>query len=86
MINFIVCDSNKVVVAEVKRLIEQKMMRNDICYQIHTFYKYDDEFNLIINKPMSNKIYILDIETLIFLELMLQKQLEIMIIKVLLYF
>lgn len=63
MINFIVCDSNKVVVAEVKRLIEQKMMKNDICYQIHTFYKYDDEFNSIINKPMSNKIYILDIET-----------------------
>lgn len=63
MINFIVCDSNKVVVAEVKKLIEQKMMKNDISYKIHTFYKYDGVFNSIINKPMSNKIYILDIET-----------------------
>ena len=63
MINFIVCDDNKNILNNVKKIIEKAMMNNDTNYEIHKFDDYDSKFKEIMGKKIPNKIYILDIET-----------------------
>ena len=63
MVNFIICDDNKVFANKIVEVISRIMMEKEIEYRIHTFNTYDKKFINIINKPLSLKIYILDIET-----------------------
>lgn len=63
MVNFIVCDDNKAICENIVRIINRIMMKNKLEYKIHSYYDYDKKFMKIINNKMSNKIYILDIET-----------------------
>ena len=62
MINFIVCDDEKVITDIVKNIITKVMFKNNLDYKIHIFNKYDESFNGIVNSDIENKIYILDIE------------------------
>ena len=48
MINFIICDDNKKVVSKVKNIINKLMMKNNIGYQMHGYYDYDQNFKEII--------------------------------------
>lgn len=61
MINFIICDDNVMDAKKVKKLVTKYMHKLD--YKIYVYYDYDEKFLDVINKEMSNKIYILDIET-----------------------
>lgn len=63
MINFIVCDDNVSILNSVKDVIAKTMMKNKQSYKIHSFTEYDAGFIRIMNSKLSNKIYILDIET-----------------------
>lgn len=63
MINFIVCDDNVSILNSVKEVISKMMMKNKQSYQIHSFVEYDAGFINKMNEKLTNKIYILDIET-----------------------
>ncbi len=63
MLNFIICDDALLSREKVKKHITKFMMNNKLEYKIHIFDDYDESFLEIINKKLSNKIYILDIET-----------------------
>ena len=63
MVNFIVCDDNKSICENIANIIDGIMMKNKIEYKIHLYFDYDHKFNKVISNKMSNKIYILDIET-----------------------
>ena len=63
MINFIVVDDFKEITKKVENIINKIMMNNKIEYKVHIFYDYNSEFKKIVNEPLTNKIYFLDIET-----------------------
>lgn len=63
MINYIICDDNLNILKKIKEIIANVMMENDIDYAVHAFSDYNNKFNDVMNKKLSNKIYILDIET-----------------------
>lgn len=63
MINFIVVDDFKEITKKVEIIINKIMMNNKFEYKIHTFNDYDSDFKKVMNKPMVNKVYLLDIET-----------------------
>lgn len=63
MINFIVCDDDQYTLTRVENLIDRAMMNNKLAYKITLFKDYDNEFMKIVNGSLSNKIYILDIQT-----------------------
>lgn len=63
MINFIVCDDNVSILNSVKEVISKTMMKNRQSYLIHSFTEYDAGFKQKMNEKLTNKIYILDIET-----------------------
>ena len=62
MINFIVCDDNKVLLNNVVEMINKVMMKNKHEYKVHSFTDYNDKFMKVLNDKMSCKIYILDVE------------------------
>ena len=63
MIDFIICDDDEKVLKNVEKIISKYMMKNKLAYKIYLFNDYDEKFDKIIEKPLLNKIYILDIET-----------------------
>ena len=63
MINFVVVDDNIEIVKKIKTIITKVMIKKDLEYKIHIFNDYDDKFKEFANKPLSNRIYFLDIET-----------------------
>lgn len=63
MINFIICDDNLEMLQNVKNIINNVMMKNNYAYKIHPFTEYDQQFYQTMNSRISNKIYVLDIET-----------------------
>ena len=63
MINFFVCDDNEVIRHDVSEIIDKVMMKNDFQYKIHLYSDYDKNFIKDMMLPLSNKIFILDIET-----------------------
>ena len=62
MINFIVVDDNDKFLDMID-IITKVMMKNKFVYKTHAFNEYDDKFIDVMNSSISNKIYILDIET-----------------------
>ena len=63
MLNFIICDDNKEVTKNVKRIIDKVMLKNDIHYEKYEYSEYDTSFKKMITKKLANKIYIMDIIT-----------------------
>lgn len=63
MINFIICDDNLEMLQNVKNIINNVMMKNNYAYKIHPFTEYNQQFYQTMNSRISNKIYVLDIET-----------------------
>ena len=62
MVNFIVCEDNKVILQKNVDIINKTMFENNIDYRIYPFSEYSDSFKNIIKTDIKNKIYILDIE------------------------
>ncbi len=63
MINFIVVDDNNKFLDIMCDIITKTMMKNKFVYKTHKFIEYDSSFFDVMNSSLSNKIYILDIET-----------------------
>ena len=61
--NFIVCEDNEHMRNKVKQIIDNIMMKNKLNYKTHLFSDYNKSFYAIMNEELSNKVYILDIET-----------------------
>lgn len=63
MINFIVCDDDKYTLKKVENLIDRAMINNKLDYKTILFEDYNAKFMKVINEPLPNKVYILDIQT-----------------------
>lgn len=63
MIEFIICDDNKVFLNSVVNLINKIMLKKKVEYRIKKFYDFDNSFLSYIDTTDNMKIYILDIET-----------------------
>ena len=63
MINFIICEDEKMLRESTKKEIVSFMMNHDIDYKIYEFDKYGEEFETLIKKDIGFKIYLLDIIT-----------------------
>lgn len=62
MINFVVCEDNKVILQKNIDIINKVMFNNNLSYRIYPFSSYDDDLKKIIKSKEEKKIYILDIE------------------------
>lgn len=63
MINFVVCEDEKVLRNETKDIIDSLMMNYDIDYKIDDFDGYHNKFYETVKKDTGFKIYLLDIKT-----------------------
>ena len=62
MINFIVCEDNKIILQKNIDIINRTMFNNNYNYRVYKFTNNTKELQDIIDSNMDNKIYILDIE------------------------
>lgn len=62
MINFIVCEDNKIILQKNIDIINKVMFNNNLNYRIYPFSRYNDDLKKLIKSPEEKKIYILDIE------------------------
>lgn len=62
MINFIVCEDNKIILQKNIDIINKVMFNNNLNYRIYPFSSYNDDLKKIIKSSEDKKIYILDIE------------------------
>lgn len=62
MINFIVCEDNKVILQKNIDIINKVMFNNNLSYRIYPFSSYNNDLKKIIKSKEEKKIYILDIE------------------------
>ena len=63
MIEFIICDDNKMITDKIADTISDIMMKNKLIYKTIIFDDYNNSFMKLINKKECIRIYILDIET-----------------------
>lgn len=62
MLNFVVCEDNKVILQKNVDIINKFMFNNELDYKIYTFSSYNNELKRLISKKDGIYIYILDIE------------------------
>lgn len=63
MINFIICEDEKILRNKTKDIIISLMMKCDIDYKIKEFEGYNSKFEELVKKENGFKIYLLDIKT-----------------------
>lgn len=63
MIHYIVGEDNKRINQTIGQVIDKVMLQNNLAYQKMMFLDYNTKFISCIEQNLSNKIYILDIET-----------------------
>ena len=63
MLEFIICDDDKLITDKVCNTIADIMMKNKLVYKTSVFHDYNNSFLNIINNRECTRIYILDIET-----------------------
>ena len=62
MINFIVCEDNKVILQKNIDIINKTMFKNNINYRVYQFTSDNENLQKLIRDNLEDKIYILDIE------------------------
>lgn len=62
MINFIICDDNKLIVEKICNIVSKVMVPTEEEYKVNTFIRFDSEFKKIMYSNIGYKIYILDVE------------------------
>ena len=62
MINFIVCEDNKVILQKNVDIINKTMFNSNYDYRIYQFENDTNELHNLIEKDLGLKVYILDIE------------------------
>ena len=63
MLEFIICDDNKLITDKVVDTVSEVMMKNKLVYKTLVFNDYNNSFMKVIKKKECMRIYILDIET-----------------------
>ena len=63
MLNFIVCEDDKIFQQEIKEEIENFMMRSDVDYKVFLFSNYGKDFEEMTKNDIGFKMYFLDIKT-----------------------
>ena len=63
MIEFIICDDNKIITEKVANIVSDIMMKNKLIYKTLVFNDYNSSFLNVISNKECMRIYILDIET-----------------------
>jgi len=62
MINFIVCEDNKIILQKNIDIINKTMFKNNINYILYKFTNYDNTLKELIDNKENDNIFILDIE------------------------
>ena len=62
MVNFIVCEDNKIILQKNIDIINKTMFKNNNSYRVYQFTSDNQKLQEIIKGDLENKIYILDIE------------------------
>ena len=62
MVNFIVCEDNKIILQKNIDIINKTMFKNNNSYRVYQFTSDNQKLQEIIKGDIENKIYILDIE------------------------
>lgn len=62
-VNYILCDDNKKYLQKIKTIIEKINYKYNVNSDIYLFEDYSDEFMRVMKNKLTNKIYILDIDT-----------------------
>lgn len=62
MLNFVVCEDNKVILQKNIDIINSVMFKNNINYRVYSFSSFSEELKELINSNIGQIIYILDIE------------------------
>lgn len=62
MLNFVVCEDNKVILQKNVDIINKFMFNNEMDYKVYSFISYNDDLRKLITRKRNNCIYILDIE------------------------
>ena len=62
MINFIVCEDNKIILQKNVDIINKIMFKNNLNYRVYQFTSDNKNLQDLINDDIEDKIYILDIE------------------------
>lgn len=63
MINFIIVEDNDYFLERFKNIVMSYMFKKNYSFDIKTFTNYNNDFYKILNEPLLNKIYLLDIHT-----------------------
>lgn len=63
MLNIILCDDDTKFRKNILNLVKKYMEKNNFDYNIHEYSDYNLEFMKILKQELTDKIYILDIET-----------------------
>ena len=62
MLNFVVCEDNKVILQKNIDIINSVMFKNNINYRVYSFSSFSEELKELMNSNIGQIIYILDIE------------------------
>lgn len=62
MINFIVCEDNKIILQKNIDIINKVMFKNNQDYRVYKFTNNTEQLQKLIKDDIENKVYILDIE------------------------
>lgn len=63
MVNFVIVDDFKEITDNIKNIIDKIMINNRLEYKTYIFDDYNNNFKEFMMKPVTNRIYLLDIET-----------------------
>lgn len=63
MINFIICEDEKILAIKYKNEIDKFMMQYDIEYCFHMYKGYTADWKKFVQKEIGFKVYLLDIKT-----------------------
>lgn len=63
MVNYILCEDDRVFRKALKDQIEKFMMKSDIKYEFYEFDNYNQGFEDVVTKDIGFKVYFLDIKT-----------------------
>ncbi len=62
MINFIVCEDNRIILQKNLDIINKLMFNNNVDYKLYPFTEYNSSLKKLIHDTSNKKVYILDIE------------------------
>lgn len=62
MLNFVVCEDNKIILQRNIDIINKVMFKNNLNYRVYSFSNYSEDLKKLIKSDIGKKIYLLDIE------------------------